>query len=236
MSIDSPAVSNRPQVRCPACGELVFLPAPPTCPDCQADMKTGFRPERSFFHDDPEIIKVTIKAFLLKRGKKLLLLLIPLLGVLYLFFDPGWFGPKKSFFERMVILHPAVARPYVASQKARYDGKPGSSAYQRRLVSELRKNSPPTPTDELMITRYAHMKPSQQVKVVMRSFAAVAAERIRGHKYGRLSGGHWSVIRLPYGNEYGRVEYSVNLHLIVNDPRVYNGYSFIFPINPNNPR
>lgn len=231
MSTDTPFGSasqpRRPQVRCPACGILVYLPAI-RCPKCEADMKTGFRPEKSFLHDDPEVIKATIKAYLKKFGKVGLALLIVVLGVGYLI----WLSEQKSFFQRLVDGHPALARPYIAVAKAKKEGNPESVAYHNRLMTELRKTGPPPPMDEPLTREYVQMKPGQQVKVVMTVFASVALERYLGPRTVRRTGMNWSLLVTPvYDFDRGVMEYMMDLHLLVNDPRAQRGRSFFMPLN-----
>lgn len=222
---------KRPQVRCPACGILVYLPAV-SCPQCQADMKTGFRPEKSFLDDDPEVIKATIKAYLKKWGKYGLALLIPILVAIYFIFDLDWFGDKKSLFERLVTTHPAVARPYVATQKARRSGPPESLAYHNRLIKELRKTGPLPPEDEPLLRQYTQISIGQQIKVTMKVFGNVAMERYLGPRVERRTGANWAPLVIPvYNSGQGSPTFLVYLHLLVNDPRARLGHSFLLPLN-----
>jgi|GEM_PF-6214556 hypothetical protein len=236
MATDTQAASSasqprRPQVRCPACGILVYLPAV-SCPVCQADMKTGFRPEKSFLQDDPEVIKATIKAYLKKWGKYGLALLIPVLAGLYFYLDLDWFADKRSPLERLVDTYPAIARPYVATQKAQKSGPPDSQAYQKRLMSELRDTRPMSPADEPLKRQYSQMKPGQQIKTTMKVFASVARERYFGSKFARRAGANWNPLVIPVVNpDQGGLEYRVYLYLLVNDPRAYLGYGFLLRLN-----
>lgn len=235
MAIDAPIATTpqprRPQVRCPGCGILVYLPAV-SCPECLTDMKTGFRPEKSFFEDDPEVIKATVRAYLKKWGKYGLALLIPILVGLYFGLGLDWFAEKKSFFDRMVMTYPAVARPYIATQKAQTAGIRESVAYHVRLMSELRKTGPVSPMDEPLLRQYTHLKPGDQIKTVMKVFASVATERYLGPRFVRRTGSNWSVIVRPAYDFYLAVmNYDVDLQLLVNDPRARRGYSFFMPVN-----
>lgn len=236
MSTDTQVASSgsqpkRPQVRCPACGILVYLPAV-SCPVCKADMKTGFRPPRGFFDDDPEVIKATIKAYLKKWGKYGLALLIPVLVGLYFGLGLDWFGEKKGLFARLVETHPAVARPYVATQKAKRAGPPESQAYHNRLMRELRKTGPPGPEDELLTRNYAQASLGQQIKVTMKVFGNVAVERYFGPRFERRTGANWMPFVLPVnGPGPENQEYRIYVYLLVNDPRARLGHGFLLPLN-----
>lgn len=222
---------KRPQVRCPACGILVYLPAV-SCPACRADMKTGFRPEGRFLDNDPEVIKATIKAYLKKGGKYGLALLVPVLVGLYFGLDLQWFGERRSLFDRLVETHPAVARPYVAIQKAQRAGPPESSAYHKRLVTEMRRTGPLPAADEPLVRQYARLTPGQQIKLAMKVFTSVAAERYFSPKFARRTGANWSPLIIPvYGLNQGRLDYRVYMHLLASDPRARLGYSFFVPLN-----
>ncbi len=224
---------QRPQVRCPACGALVYLPAV-VCPFCQGDMRTGERPKKGFFEEDPEVLRETAKAWLKKAVKIGSALVVVGVAAFIIIKDP--FKLRPDLYERLAMAHPSLIRPYVAVHKANMLGldPQKSKGYHHYLVKELYKKGPLDQSDQAAIKQFLKMTPAQRARLLVDVFRTVNSQRSLWGSYARRRfGGSWAVFVRPAFDDFGRPnDFKITLFVLIDDPRYPTGNALsIDPLN-----
>ncbi len=175
--ISQPVRPSRPQLRCPACGSLISLPAR-ECPECQADLRTGRRPRKWYrlrLNRCPRIVR---------RGLKLIVTL-GLAAWAWLAIQNYRFAPPPpptaspgapDSFQRLAADHPALLRPYVLVYKSRaavsnYNTQLGN---RQEFWQELARTDPNELTEREAYEFSRALSPAQRIRI-LKELLAIAA-------------------------------------------------------------
>lgn len=149
-----------PKMRCPACGDLIALPAD-TCPDCGVVLR-NWLPGMPQAQEPSSVIvnslKMTVKV----------MLLVGLSVILVKAFWPRDYTKSGTDFQSLAREHPVLLKPYVVVYETRQiiDGANDSLTRRQRIIEAAAKDPARGEVSEEALEYSRRMTPHQRAKTL----------------------------------------------------------------------